>query len=170
MPAAATVAPAMLRAATVIAAESPVLASSMPPDFLPFLPLPLDLFVVTVVVVEVEPPAGTPAPPEPSVPPPCSPPSGVGSGSGFRLGSGVGSGAASSVTVIVMFRRSEYSLYDMPGRCAAMRTYMLLSSAIGSVYFTRPSSRQGQVSLVVYQIVVPSSAESSSFVPLGTVM
>ena len=154
----------MPKAATVIAVESPVLASSVPPDFLSFSPLPLDLFVVTVVVVEVEPPAGTPVPPEPSAPPPCSPSPGVGSGSG------VGSGAASSVTVIVMFRRSEYSLYDMPGRCAAMRTYMLLSSAMGSVYFTRPSSRQGQVSLVVYQIVAPSSAESSSFVPLGTVM
>ena len=164
MPAAATVAPAMPRAATVIAVASPVPASSVPPDFLPFSPLPLDLCVVTVVVVEAEPPAGTPVPLEPSAPPPCSPSPGVGSGSG------VGSGAGSSVTVIVMFRRSEYSLYDMPGRCAAMRTYMLLSSAIGSVYFTRPSSRQGQVSLVVYQIVVPSSAESSSFVPLGTVM
>ena len=158
MPAAATVAPAMPRAATVIAAESPVLASSVPPDFLPFSPLPFGLVrrhrgrrrsrtarrnprrhqsIRTAALLATV---------------------------------SVGSGAASSVTVIVMFRRSEYSLYDMPGRCAAMRTYMLLSSAIGSVYFTRPSSRQGQVSLVVYQIVVPSSAESSSFVPLGTVM
>ena len=59
-----------------------MLASSAPPDFLPFSPLPLDLSVVTVVVVEVDPPAGAPVPPEPSAPPPCSPPPGVGLGSG----------------------------------------------------------------------------------------